>query len=99
MLVFSIAMTFAGNFGVPRRTWDITFVNAPFDYQFPPVADLMLGITALGGIVASIGGGIYILVTVWSVFFGEPLDTGDTADVHVRTSPRSDEPAPALVEV
>jgi cytochrome c oxidase subunit I len=99
MLIFSVAMTVAGNFGVPRRTWDITFTNAPFDFQFSPVADLMLGITALGGIMASIGGGIYILVTVWSVFFGEPLDSGETANVHVRTPTRSDEPAPALLEV
>jgi hypothetical protein len=32
---------------------------------------------ALGGLLAAAGGGIYILVTVWSVFFGRPLaDTG-----------------------
>src|SRR5690606_18971022 len=41
MLIFVIAMTLAGNFGVPRRSWDITFTNAPFDYQFSPVVDLM----------------------------------------------------------
>src|SRR5690606_26499526 len=44
MLIFSVAMTFAGNFGVPRRTWDHSYTAAPFDYQFSPVADLMLGI-------------------------------------------------------
>jgi cytochrome c oxidase subunit I len=27
MLVFSMSMTFAGSFGVPRRHWDITFTQ------------------------------------------------------------------------
>ncbi len=33
----------------------------------------MTGWLALGGLTAALGGGIYILVTVWSVFFGKPL--------------------------
>ncbi|MGK7310787.1 MAG: cbb3-type cytochrome c oxidase subunit I [Candidatus Longimicrobiales bacterium M2_2A_002] len=74
MLVFSMTMTFAGTFAVPRRHWDITFQNAPFSLEFSPAVDLLLGIMALGGLVAALGGGIYILVTVWSVFFGEPLE-------------------------
>jgi cytochrome c oxidase subunit 1 len=73
MLVFSIFMSFSGGFGVPRRHWDITFSNAPFEQAFHPAVDALLGIMALGGIVAAIGGGIYILVTVWSVFFGKPF--------------------------
>jgi cytochrome c oxidase subunit I len=76
MLVFSMSMTFAGSFGVPRRHWDITFGNSPFDVQFSPTVDLMLGIMAVGGLVAALGGGIYILVTVASVFFGRPLPEG-----------------------
>jgi cytochrome c oxidase subunit I len=93
MLIFSVAMTFAGNFGVPRRTWDITFTNAPFDYQFSPVADLMLGVTALGGLLAALGGAIYIVITVWSVFFGQPLDSGDAEYVDARTPAGPREPA------
>jgi cytochrome c oxidase subunit I len=99
MLIFSVAMTFAGNFGVPRRTWDITFSNAPFEYQFSPVADLMLGITALGGLLAAAGGGIYILVTVWSVFFGKSLDSGEPEYAYGRNPSGSDEPAPTLAGV
>jgi cytochrome c oxidase subunit 1 len=73
MLVFSIFMSFSGGFGVPRRHWDITFSNAPFEQAFHPAVDALLGIMALGGIVAAIGGGAYILITVWSVFFGKPF--------------------------
>jgi cytochrome c oxidase subunit 1 len=76
MLVFSLMMTFAGTFGVPRRHWDITFSGAPFDVQFNPAVNLVMGIMALGGLMAAAGGGIYILVTVWSVFFGEKLPDG-----------------------
>jgi cytochrome c oxidase subunit I len=73
MLVFSIFMSLSGGFGVPRRHWDITFSNAPFEQAFHPAVDVLLGIMALGGLVAALGGGIYILVTVWSVFFGKKL--------------------------
>jgi cytochrome c oxidase subunit 1 len=79
MLVFSMAMTFAGTFGVPRRHWDISFSQAPFDVQFNPAVDVLIGIMAIGGLLAATGGAIYILVTVWSVFFGKPLAVGEAA--------------------
>jgi cytochrome c oxidase subunit I len=79
MLIFSMSMTFAGSFGVPRRHWDITFGDAPFDVQFSPTVDLMLGIMAVGGLLAAIGGGMYILVAVASVFFGKPMPEGSAA--------------------
>jgi cytochrome c oxidase subunit 1 len=79
MLVFSMSMTFAGSFGVPRRHWDITFAGAPFDVPFSPTIDLILGVMALGGLLAAVGGGIYILVTVVSVFFGKPMPEDCTA--------------------
>jgi cytochrome c oxidase subunit 1 len=73
MTVFSIAMTFAGTFGVPRRHWDISFANAPFQVEFSPAVDLVIGVMAVGGLVGILGGAIYIVVTVWSVFFGRRL--------------------------
>jgi cytochrome c oxidase subunit 1 len=79
MLVFSVAMTFAGTFGVPRRHWDITFSQAPFDLQFSPAVDLLIAVMAIGGLVAAVGGAFYLLITVWSVFFGKPLEEGATA--------------------
>ncbi len=73
MLVFSVAMTFAGTFGAPRRHWDMSFAQAPFDVQFSPAVDLVVGVMAIGGLIGALGGAIYIVVTVWSVFFGRPL--------------------------
>jgi cytochrome c oxidase subunit 1 len=73
MLVFSVAMTFAGTFGVPRRHWDIAFSGSLFPVQFSPAVDLVMAVMALGGLVAIAGGALYILVTVASVFFGRRL--------------------------
>jgi cytochrome c oxidase subunit 1 len=78
MVIFSVAMTFAGTFGAPRRHWDITFTGAPFQVQFSPAVDLLIGVTAVGGLIAAVGGGIYILVTVVSVFFGKKLAPDDS---------------------
>jgi cytochrome c oxidase subunit 1 len=77
MLIFTMAMTFAGTFGVPRRHWDISFAQAPFDLQFSPTVDLMIGIMAIGGLLAVTGGAMYIVITVSSVFFGRSV--GDVA--------------------
>jgi cytochrome c oxidase subunit 1 len=73
MLLFSLTMTFAGTFGVPRRHYDITFAGALFSLEYSPAVNLLLALMALGGLTAIVGGAIYILVTVWSVFFGRPL--------------------------
>ncbi|MCC6165217.1 MAG: cbb3-type cytochrome c oxidase subunit I [Acidobacteria bacterium] len=75
MLVFTMSMTFAGSFGVPRRHWDISFSQAPFDVQFNPIVDLILAVVALGGLTAVTGALIFIAIAVKSVFFGEPLGT------------------------
>jgi len=75
MLIFTLSMTFAGTFGVPRRHWDITFSQAPFDVQFSPIVDLVLAVVALGGLLAATGAFVFIAIAVKSVFFGEPLGT------------------------
>ena len=73
MLVFTLAMTFAGTFGVPRRHWDISFSTAPFDVQFNPMVDVILAFVALGGLVAATGAFIFVAIAVKSVFLGEPV--------------------------
>src|SRR6185503_2866928 len=70
---FTIFMTFAGSFGVPRRHWDISFSQAPFDVQFNPAVDVLLAFVALGGLTAATGAFLFIAIAVKSVFFGEPL--------------------------
>jgi cytochrome c oxidase subunit 1 len=73
MLIFTMSMTFAGSFGVPRRHWDISFSQALFDVQFNPIVDLILAVVAFGGLMAATGAFVFIAITVVSVFFGEPL--------------------------
>jgi cytochrome c oxidase subunit 1 len=73
MLIFTLSMTFAGTFGVPRRHWDISFSQAPYDVQFNPIVDVVLAVVALGGLVAATGAFLFIAIAVKSVFFGEPL--------------------------
>jgi hypothetical protein len=60
---------------------DATFAQAPFGVQYNPAVDLMVGIMAVGGLLAALGGGIYILCTVWSVFFGESIATLSGAEI------------------
>ncbi len=73
MLIFTLSMTFAGSFGVPRRHWDISFSLAPFDVQFNPIVDVILAFVALGGLLAATGAFIFVAIAVKSVFFGEPI--------------------------
>jgi cytochrome c oxidase subunit 1 len=73
MFIFTVSMTFAGNFGVPRRHWDITFSQAPYSVPFNPIVDLLLAFVALGGIIAATGAFIFVAIAVKSVFFGTPV--------------------------
>jgi cytochrome c oxidase subunit 1 len=73
MLLVEFGMTFAGSFGVPRRHWDISFSQAPFDVPFNPAVDLFLAMVGIGGILAVTGAYSFILIAVKSVFFGESI--------------------------
>jgi cytochrome c oxidase subunit 1 len=70
-------MTYAGSFGVPRRHWDISFTKAYFPFELPPVVDILMAGTALGGTLAFLGGISFVLIAVVSVFFGSPLSDED----------------------
>ncbi|MBI3568033.1 MAG: cbb3-type cytochrome c oxidase subunit I [Gemmatimonadetes bacterium] len=73
MLMVEMGMTFAGSFGVPRRHWDISFSQAPFDVAFSPAVDLFLAVMGIGGILAVTGALSFIAIAVKSVFFGETV--------------------------
>jgi cytochrome c oxidase subunit 1 len=96
MLIFTMAMTFAGTFGIPRRHWDITFSGAPWGVEYSPAVDLLLGVMAVGGLLAALGGGMYILVTVVSVFFGKPLGEVNEANLAGKVPPGVYAPPRAL---
>ncbi len=76
IVILSMSMTFAGSFGVPRRSADITFPKAPFTLEFPPVVDLLLAGIGIGGTITSIAVLLFIAIAVKSVFLGEKLDLG-----------------------
>jgi cytochrome c oxidase subunit 1 len=76
MYAFVLVMMGAGTLGVPRRHWDIGFAGTAMPYEFPGAAYLMMGLVGLSAVLAVLGGGIYILVTVWSVFLGKRVDGG-----------------------
>jgi len=67
----SLFMMGAGTLGVARRHWDITFADAAFDFSYPPAAFLMLALNGLSAIAAALGGAMYVIVVVASVFFGK----------------------------
>src|SRR5690606_36097569 len=73
MFIFTVAMTAAGNFGVPRRQWGITFSKAPYWVSFNPMVGVLLALVAVGGVIAATGGLMFVAIAVKSVFFGTPL--------------------------
>jgi cytochrome c oxidase subunit 1 len=73
-LGISLFMMGAGTLGVSRRHWDMTFSEATLKFEHSPAAFLMMGLNGLSAILATIGGVIFIVVIVASVFFGKPRD-------------------------
>ena len=82
MMGFALFMMGAGTLGVPRRHWDITFAGNALPYEFPGTAWLMMSLMAICGLAAIVGGVMYLLITVGSVFLGKKIAT--PGFVHVR---------------
>jgi cytochrome c oxidase subunit I len=72
----SLFMMGAGTLGVPRRHWDISFSDATLSYALSAGAFLMMGLNGLFAILAAIGGGIFVIVVVGTVFLGEKITGG-----------------------
>ena len=96
MTGFALFMMGAGTLGVPRRHWDMTFAGNPLGYEFAGTAYLMMGIMALSGLLAIVGGAAYLLITVGSVFFGKKIANPGYRAVSVREG-RAARPAPQPV--
>jgi cytochrome c oxidase subunit 1 len=75
MMVFTMAMMGAGTLGVQRRHWDMAFTDAAIGFDYPASAYTLMGIVGISGVAAILGGAIFILVTVLSVFFGKKVDS------------------------
>ena len=76
MYAFVVVMMGAGTLGVSRRHWDMAMGGSPFAYEFPGAAYLMMGLVGISGVVAIIGGALYIYITVGSLLWGKKLDVG-----------------------
>jgi len=69
----SVFMMGAGTLGVSRRHWDMTFADAQLPFDYPSAAFLMMGLNGIFAILAALGGILFIVIVVGSVFFGRKL--------------------------
>jgi len=70
----SLFMMGAGTLGVARRHWDITFADSILDFSYPPAAFLMVTLNGIAAVAAALGGLMYVIVVVASVFFGKKVE-------------------------
>lgn len=73
IVMMSLGMSFAGTYGVPRRTYDVDFSGANLEAGFDPVAHIFLGVLGIGGTIAFLGLLLFIVLVVAAVFFGPSL--------------------------
>jgi len=69
----SMFMMGAGTLGVARRHWDMAFADAQLPFDYPSAAFLMMGLNGMSAVLAALGGVMFIVVVVGSVFFGRKL--------------------------
>ena len=74
MTILILFMLGAGTLGVSRRHWDMDFTGAALSFEYSGMAYTMMGVAGIGAVLAVIGGGAYLLVTVGSLVFGKKLD-------------------------
>ncbi len=78
MMVFTLCLLGAGTLGVERRHWDMAFTDAVIGFDYPASAFTFMGIAGISGVASILGGAMFILVTVLSVFFGKPVGSEST---------------------
>lgn len=74
MTILILFMLGAGTLGVSRRHWDMDFAGAALSFEYSGMAYTLMGIAGIGAVLAVIGGGAYLLITVGSLVFGKQLD-------------------------
>ena len=75
MAVFTLALMAAGTLGVQRRHWDMAFADSIVGFDYPASAYTFMGVAGISGVAAILGGAIFILITVISVFFGKRVES------------------------
>ncbi len=75
MAGFALAMMGAGTLGIERRHWDMAFTDLALGFDYPATAYTMMGIVGVSGLIAVLGGAIFIMITVVSVFFGKRVES------------------------
>ncbi len=75
MMIFTLVMMGAGTLGVERRHWDMAFTDAALSFDYPASAYTLMGLVGISGVTAILGGAIFILITVVSVFFGKRIES------------------------
>jgi cytochrome c oxidase subunit 1 len=71
MMVFTLVMMGAGTLGVQRRHWDMAFTDSLLGFDYPASAYTLMGLMGISGAAAIVGGALFVLITVVSVFFGK----------------------------
>jgi len=75
MMVFTMVMMGAGTLGVERRHWDMAFTDAAIGFDYPASAYALMGLVGISGVGAVVGGAIFVLITVVSVFLGKRVQS------------------------
>ena len=52
----------------------MTFADAVLSFDYPPAAFLMLALNGISAILAAVGGGLFVVITVGSILFGKKVD-------------------------
>ncbi len=74
MALVAVGFVAAGIQGVSRRHWDITFAQAPFQTPVPGTVYLALAVFGIGALIAIVGGIMYMVVVLASVFTGKRVE-------------------------
>ena len=74
MTILILFMLGAGTLGVARRHWDMDFAGAAMAFEYPAIAYTLMAVGAIGGLLAIVGGVMYLVVTVGSLLFGKALE-------------------------
>lgn len=75
--VMAVSMILMGILGAPRRHYDSSFAQAPFNVEINPVSEVFQATFGIGGLTAATGALMFIIIAVVTVFFGQNVTADD----------------------